>query len=742
MGKQDAAESNSNEWTTSYPSMGSREYRCTPPNNANASSSSVVSPSRIVKKKPSTVASHTPSGSASALGDATSSTEKRYIPPLGLGEASGSYRGTLGSARLYSSSSVARLSASSAKQPPSRSQTARDSERERRMLRGTPRQPATRGNQVSGKHGSSSRGHLSNTRHDAGAVYPREPVKLTGGPGDAENASSVLLSGKRAISLSGSTTPGRSSGNGTKAHAPTMRSASNSSFLFSARGFHSSHHQQQEERASPDPRSTGIRYGTPRDGGYQKHLYPPGASTPLFSHMPRVGSSSSQRNRKEDERESAHNGTDKHSSSPLRNDAGSTYLTATSSSTTLREDHQRSAFSFSSVRTSDTVEGVHRAKCPASDQAVGIDRHSGGIHRKTPITSSSSLYYPQPKTYNVYNDSGGTLLSADECVRPPLFARPVSPSPSQPRQHVKSTGSARGVSAVDVPTVRRQAHSARSTTPSGTASSMRWKKKNAKERERYEEAPQEEEKQVLFYDSTGKRSVKSDEEKNNTKTKWKEEKASSNKVREEETGTSDASEGGEEGKEERSMVYSRIVESIVDDDAGKFGNRYADGDDPNGGNRSKYYVMPTASIDERLEYLSSLDEKRWKKEHARAMKEDGEVRRPETLILTRYGPLKALTSGGENNAPRAIMAQHPASSTTTHPASFRHDGKESSSSEVFGGVNERASVRNRESRVGVSDTVDHACRTAHKESSPIYPITPTTTSHRRPLSGVMSIDKD
>lgn len=735
MERKDDAESNWNKLTTSYHSVFSREYRSTPQIHANDSSSSAVGARRITKKPPSKEASPFLSDRASALGNDTSDIEKRYVPRLDFGEAVESGHGALRSARLPSSSSVTRSSASTGKKLPSRPHTARDSGRERRILRGTPKQAATR-DQVSGKHTTSSRGHLHPTRQDAGDVYPRESIKDPRELRDSEIPSSVRVSGKGSVRVSGHTTPGRSTGNGSKnAHATTtLTSASNAELVFSARGFHPSHHTQREASGSlPRPRSSS-QYETPRDGGLAKPAaYPPRATTPLFSHMPRVGSSSAKRRGKEYEREGVQKGyPDEHASSSLRNDAGSTFMAGTSSNATPLEEAHRSAFSFSSVRATDAVDGSSRAARPTRDDAAKSDGPSRSGKKKTPIISASTLRSPQPKMDGVCDDSGSVLFSADECIKPKVFAPPVSTSPSQPHPNVESTG---GPREVGVRTVQRHAQSARSTASSGTSFSFLSQRKNVKEKDLYDEALQEDAKRVSFYDSTEKKSVRNGRENTRPTSQRKEEMDG-------ETSTSGAVEGGEEEKEERSMVYSRVVESIVDDDAGKFGNRYADGDDPNGGNRTKYYVMPTATIDERLEYLSTLDERRWRREHGRAMKEEGVARRPETLIVTRYGPLKTLTYDGENSVPRAIMAPRRASSTTPHPASFSHGGKELSSAPVLGGANARESVKHSAYRAGASETVDPTRGSSHRESSRIRPITPIPSSNRRPLGDVMAIDKD
>lgn len=218
-------------------------------------------------------------------------------------------------------------------------------------------------------------------------------------------------------------------------------------------------------------------------------------------------------------------------------------------------------------------------------------------------------------------------------------------------------------------------------------------------------------------------------------------------------------EGAEAPKDSHSFVFSRRVDEVEEDDSGKFGNRYADGDIPGGRNRTTYYVLPVASIQERMDYLNELDKKRWDRDHKRMLRETESVRRPETLIRTAYGPIKALTFNGEGGGgpPRAIMpCRLKPSETGGTPLSSIPRAQEGSScrlpegrhKEIEKREQEIASTRkydstnNNKSSSTASDHPNPALPSSTEGKSDLCTVVPISDTHRKWLSEVMAIDKD
>lgn len=105
----------------------------------------------------------------------------------------------------------------------------------------------------------------------------------------------------------------------------------------------------------------------------------------------------------------------------------------------------------------------------------------------------------------------------------------------------------------------------------------------------------------------------------------------------------------------RTRVASYPVESVAEDDAGKFGARYADDDEALMGH-GHCMELPTTTIEERLEYLNNRDRRRLDKLHLKKLSEQGIARRPDTLVRSKYGPIKALGYRSEGG-PKAIMGR-------------------------------------------------------------------------------------
>lgn len=230
------------------------------------------------------------------------------------------------------------------------------------------------------------------------------------------------------------------------------------------------------------------------------------------------------------------------------------------------------------------------------------------------------------------------------------------------------------------------------------------------------------------------------------------EKRKQKKVKQkEEDAEEENQESTEEKKEEapqegRSVVYSRPADPMADDDGGKFGNPYPEDDERYGGaTGSTYHVIPTATLEERLEYLSELDTRRWKKEHLKAMREQNLPRRPETLIRTKYGPLKTLTYGTEGSAPLAITASRTVSQVreTSAPSLF------STREAPISGMKAEKTVGSDNNDSG-SVLLHHPERmmgsarsgSSHSGKGSLRTVTPIDANHRKWLDAVMSIDKD
>lgn len=161
----------------------------------------------------------------------------------------------------------------------------------------------------------------------------------------------------------------------------------------------------------------------------------------------------------------------------------------------------------------------------------------------------------------------------------------------------------------------------------------------------------------------------------------------------------------------RQRVESYPVESVAEDDVGKFGARYADDDETIMG-QGHCMELPTTTIEERLEYLDNRDRKRLEKMHLKKLAEQGIARRPDTLVRSKYGPIKALgyrTEGG----PKAIMGNEEADQHRSHSAAAL-------------------------TRLAIEEGQKHP---RHARSC-----TPSSAAARRPVvpsgAGVMQIDKD
>lgn len=119
----------------------------------------------------------------------------------------------------------------------------------------------------------------------------------------------------------------------------------------------------------------------------------------------------------------------------------------------------------------------------------------------------------------------------------------------------------------------------------------------------------------------------------------------------------------------RHRVSSRPVPSVVKDTRGTYGERYPDEEDT--GTGSHTMVLPTATIEERMEVLKANDQERREKQHMKALAEQGVARRPNTLIRTRYGPLKAVTYNGSGGSVKVIAGLPPDPGATNKTAAAK-----------------------------------------------------------------------